>query len=117
VDSAATEATFTVAWPTPTSASRMVSRASPTVGHPAARSQGPAAASCLQLCPPHRGSGYVAFKLEEPLPGQCMWKSPPPKNHVRYTVGGFVRSPLRLLVDFGPTPIAAGSRSISPRRF
>lgn len=55
------------------------------------------------------GQGYVAFKLQEPMPGQWYVEvSTVGETHVRYTVGGFVRSPLRLIVSLRPTRVIAG---------
>ncbi|WP_256840721.1 S8 family serine peptidase [Ornithinimicrobium cryptoxanthini] len=46
------------------------------------------------------GAGYVSFALQEPEAGQWTVEvSTRRRQHTAYTVGGFVRSPLRLEVD------------------
>lgn len=55
------------------------------------------------------GQGYVVFKLQEPMPGQWYVEvTTVGETHVRYTVGGFVRSALRLIVSLRPTRVIAG---------
>ena len=49
------------------------------------------------------GSGYVIFEIQEPLPGQWFVEvTTSGDTHVRYTVGGFVRSPIRLVLTVTP---------------
>lgn len=49
------------------------------------------------------GPGYVAFRIEEPLPGQWWVEVATARSrHTPYAVGGFVRSPLRLDVTITP---------------
>lgn len=62
------------------------------------------------------GDGYVVFQMEEPLPGQWYVEVSAQREdvdderggHLRYTVGGFVTSPLRLLTFVGARRVAAG---------
>lgn len=56
------------------------------------------------------GSGYVAFKLQDPEPGQWFVEvSTAGDTHVRYTVGGFVKSPLRLVAEVRPRQFVVGA--------
>ena len=48
------------------------------------------------------GSGYVGFRVPDPLPGQWWVEiATGRRRHTRYTVGGFVRSPVRIDVGVG----------------
>ncbi|MDO5734844.1 MAG: S8 family serine peptidase [Propionibacteriaceae bacterium] len=56
----------------------------------------------------HAGDGYVSFAIDDPQPG--LWTVEVATNrdqHTPYTVGGFVRSPLRLRIDV-PTLLRVG---------
>jgi uncharacterized membrane protein YgcG len=49
------------------------------------------------------GTGYVAFRVEEPLPGQWWVEVRMASDaHTAYAVGGFVKSPIRLDVRLSP---------------
>jgi hypothetical protein len=55
------------------------------------------------------GEGYVIFKLQEPIPGQWFVEVKTHENtHVRYTVGGFVKSPLKLAASLFPKHAVRG---------
>lgn len=50
-----------------------------------------------------RGAGYVAFAIDDPLPGQWFVEVATARpDHTLYTVGGFVRSPIRIDVAIDP---------------
>jgi hypothetical protein len=100
VDSLATEATFAVGW------------ANPRLRYVASNPR-KATDISVRLRDPHGrllhahssyvrrtvGDNYVLFEMQEPLPGQ--WYAEVETggdSHTRYTVGAFVRSPLRLLL-------------------
>ncbi len=56
------------------------------------------------------GKGYVIFKIDKPLPG--LWYvevETAPRAHTRYTVGGFVDSPLKLILPAIPKVIPVNS--------
>jgi hypothetical protein len=56
------------------------------------------------------GRGYVIFKLDEPMPGRWHVEVATTRNdHTRYTVGGFVDSPLKLVLPAMPTVIGVNS--------
>lgn len=56
------------------------------------------------------GDGYVIFKLLEPMPGQWFIEvSTLGDTHVHYTVGGFVRSPIRIAIHLHPRHFASGT--------
>ena len=110
VDSLAAEATFSVAWPNPRI--RFVPRppkgsreVSVQLRDPNGRLLHPNASHVRRI----EGEGYVIFKLQEPMPGQWYVEVTTDRDtHMRYTVGGFVRSPLRLLVPIFPKRIVCG---------
>lgn len=104
VDSAATEATFTVAWAD--AALRYTNRDPKKANEVAIRLRDPRG----KLVHPDSsyvrrtvGQGYVVFEIQEPAPGRWFVEvSTARETHLRYTVGGFVRSPIRLLVTLRP---------------
>jgi subtilisin family serine protease len=109
VDALAETATITVAWADPTF--RFVAGKARKEGQVDIRLRDPSGrllhTSASQV---HRvvGNGYVVFKLHDPAPG--LWHvrvSTVSKRHLRYTVGGFCDSPLRLDVKISPR-LAAG---------
>jgi subtilisin family serine protease len=110
IDALATEATFTVAWAD--SKLRYVPGAPRRATDVGVRLRDPKG----KLLPSHDsalrrivGRGYVAFRLSEPMAGRWQVEvSTAGDTHVRYTVGGFVRSPIRLALGFKPR-IAAGT--------
>jgi subtilisin family serine protease len=111
VDALATEATFAVAWGDPTL--RYVRGAPRTTREISVRLRDPqgrllhAGDSYVRRIV---GDGYVVFKLREPMPGEWQVEVETARaEHTRYTVGGFVRSPLRLLVALRPVRIATGT--------
>lgn len=56
----------------------------------------------------HAGDGYVSFTIKDPQPG--LWTvevATDRQRHTPYTVGGFVRSPLKLQLDV-PTLVGVG---------
>lgn len=110
VDSLATEATFSISW----AAKNIIF----VPGNPAEKNE-----ISIRLRDPHGrllhsacsylhrtvGDGYVIFKLQDPAPGQWYIEVRTARStHVRYTVGGFVRSPLKLVVPLIPRQIVAG---------
>ena len=109
VDALAETATITVAWSDPTF--RYVARGARKEGEvdirlrdPSGRLLHPSASQVHRVV----GGGYVVFKLHDPAPG--LWHvrvSTASKRHLRYTVGGFCDSPLRLDVKISPK-LAAG---------
>lgn len=112
VDSLATEATFTVAWAD--TRLRYVSGDPKKANEVAIRLRDPRGQLVHANCSYVRrtvGQGYVVFKLQEPAAGQWFVEvTTAGETHLRYTVGGFVRSPLRLLVSLRPQQIIAGMR-------
>ena len=55
------------------------------------------------------GAGYMIFDIDAPLPGEWKVEVKTSENaHVRYTVGGFVRSPIRIEVKVEPQVVKAG---------
>ena len=57
-----------------------------------------------------QGAGYVAFTLDDPMPGQWYVEVETARpDHILYTVGGFVRSPIR--IDLAVSPRAPVRRS------
>jgi Mg-chelatase subunit ChlD len=55
------------------------------------------------------GVGYAIFAIQEPRPGAWFVEvRTAGETHVRYTVGGFVRSPIRMVVSVGPKVPTAG---------
>jgi subtilisin family serine protease len=110
VDALATEATFTVTWAETTlkfvpDDPQKANELSVRVRDPRGRLLDPNTSYVRRIV----GTGYVAFKIQEPLAGQWFIEvSTLGNTHVRYTAGGFVRSPLRLVVSLLPKVIAAG---------
>ena len=104
VDALATEATFTVAWADtrlnfvagdPKNSAEVSIR----LRDPRGRLLHPSDSYVRRIV----GEGYVAFNLQEPMPGQWYVEvTTAAETHIRYTVGGFVRSPLRLVVTLSP---------------
>ena len=69
------------------------------------------------------GPGYIAFRVEEPLPGQWWVEvATVRRQHTPYAVGGFVRSPVHLDVTITPrrplrnTPIEVRAEVTDGRR-
>jgi subtilisin family serine protease/Mg-chelatase subunit ChlD len=55
------------------------------------------------------GNGYVLFEMHEPAPGRWYVEvKTHRRTHVRYTVGGFVQSPIRLELSVPPNSVDAG---------
>ena len=110
VDAMATEATFTVAWAD--TRAKSVDRDPQEPYELSVRLRDPNGRLLHRNCSYVRrieGNGYVAFKLRDPIPGQwAVEVTTAGDTHVRYTVGGFVRSPLRLVVSIFPKQIVAG---------
>jgi subtilisin family serine protease len=110
VDTLATEATFTLAWAD--SKMRYVSGEPKKANEVAVRLRDPRGKLVHANCSYVRrtvGQGYVMFELQEPAAGQWFVEvTTAGETHLRYTVGGFVRSPLRLLVSIKPQQIIAG---------
>ncbi len=101
VDGCAQSVLFTVAWHDP--AVRFVPRAAKAQDEISVRLRTPGGRwlsySSTEFAR-NVGAGYVSFALQEPQAG--MWTVEVSTNraqHTPYTVGGFVRSPLRLEVD------------------
>jgi Mg-chelatase subunit ChlD len=110
VDALATEATFSIAWPD--------TRVRFVTDEPKGSHQ-----VRIQLRDPNNhllhantsylqrieGAGYVIFKLREPMPGQWYVEvTTDRRTHLRYTVGGFVRSALRLVLPVLPRRVVSG---------
>jgi len=110
VDAVAAEATFTVAWADTklrfvAGDPKKSNEVSIRLRDPRGRLLHPSDSYVRRIV----GQGYVAFKLQEPMPGQWYVEvTTVGETHVRYTVGGFVRSPLRLIVSLRPTRVIAG---------
>lgn len=110
VDALATEATFTVAWADPrlrfvAGDPRKANEVSVRLRDP----QGRRLHADSSLVRRTVGVGYVMFEVQEPLAGQWLVEvSTAEETHVRYTVGGFVRSPLRLMISQFPKVVVAG---------
>jgi hypothetical protein len=110
VDALATEATFTVAWAN--TDLRFVTHDPKKPNEVSARLRDPRGrllhfdSSYVRRTV---GVGYVVFELQEPMAGQWLVEMTTFGNtHVRYTVGGFVRSPLRLVVSLLTKVVVAG---------
>jgi subtilisin family serine protease len=55
------------------------------------------------------GKGYVIFKINDPMPGQWYVEvSTVLRTHTKYTVGGFVNSPIRMVTKLDTPKIATG---------
>lgn len=124
VDAAATEASFNVAWGDPnlhlvTSDPQSSREISVTLRDPLGRALHPSSTELRTIA----GDGYAVLKLSDPAPG--LWNvevATGEDAHVRYTVGAFVRSPIRL--DVSPirrgivagTPLTIGARVWDGRR-
>ena len=110
VDCGATELTLTVAWAD--QSLKFVGGTARKQNEVGIRLRDPSG----HLVHPHasyvrrvEGRGYVVFEVREPRPGQWFVEvSTAGSTHVRYTVGGFVDSPLRLVVSVRPTQVVAG---------
>lgn len=100
VDALATAATFTVAWADTklrfvAGDPKKANEVSIKLRDPRGRLVHPSDSYVRRIV----GQGYVVFKIQEPTPGQWFVEvATLGDTHVRYTVGGFVRSPLRLMV-------------------
>ncbi|GEM_PF-986667 len=111
VDAQATEATFTVAWAEPrlryvTGDPRKTNEISIRLRDPRGRLVHANDGYVRRLI----GQGYVAFRLNDPMPGQWHVEvATARRTHTRYTVGGFVRSPLRLVIASRPLRVLAGA--------
>ncbi|MDP8957255.1 MAG: S8 family serine peptidase [Actinomycetota bacterium] len=111
VDCGATTATFTVAWADPKLT--FVPREPRRRNELGIRLRDPGG----RLLHPHSsyvrridGKGYVVFQVQEPRPGQWFVEVATARaEHVRYTVGGFVRSSLRLVVSLRPAQVVPGA--------
>ncbi len=110
VDSVATEVTFSVAWAdtklrfVPGDAKK-ADEVSVRLRTPRGRILHPNTSDLRRI----EGKGYVIFKLQEPPPGQWFVEvSTVGNTHVRYTVGGFVRSRLRLFATHSRKQVVAG---------
>jgi subtilisin family serine protease len=109
VDGCAESALFTVAWHD--TSLRYVPRDPKGAGEIAVRLRSPGGrwlprSATEFLC--NAGDGYVSFTIPEPQPG--LWTvevATDRQRHTPYTVGGFVRSPLRLQLDV-PTVVHVG---------
>ena len=56
------------------------------------------------------GEGYVVFKIDDPMPGRWYVEvQTSGRGHTRYTVGGFVDSPLKLVLPATPRVIQINS--------
>lgn len=110
VDALASEATFTVAWAD--SKLRFVPGDAKKANELSIRLRDPRGRQLHPQCSYVRqtsGVGYVLFELQEPTPGQWFVEvSTVGDTHIRYTVGAFVRSPLRLAVTLAPKAVLAG---------
>jgi len=110
VDALATEATFTVAWADTnltfvSGDPKKANEVSIRLRDPRGRLLHPDTSYIRRTV----GAGYVLFELQEPTPGQWFVEVTTfDTTHVRYTVGGFVRSPLRLVVSLLPRVAVAG---------
>lgn len=109
VDGCAESALFTVAWHD--RSLRYVSQEPKGPGEIAVRLRSPGgrwlSRSATEFLR-HAGDGYVSFTINDPQPG--LWTvevSTDRRQHTPYTVGGFVRSPLRLQIDV-PTLLRVG---------
>lgn len=110
VDATASEATFTVSWADttlgyvprePVSSSEIHVR----LRDPKGRAIHPHDSYVRKIV----GMGYVAFKMQEPMPGNWQVEVMTARTeHTRYTVGGFVRSPVRLSLPSWPRPVGLG---------
>jgi hypothetical protein len=104
VDACATELTLTVAWAD--ASLQYVPDTARKVNEIAIRLRDPHG----RLLHPHDsyvrrtvGAGYVVFEMHEPMAGEWFVEvSTARVAHTRYTVGGFVRSPIRLVLSAAP---------------
>ena len=111
VDACATELTLTVAWAD--TSLRYVPDAPHKANEIAIRLRDPHG----RLLHPHDsyvrrtvGAGYVVFEMQEPMAGEWFVEvSTARAAHTRYTVGGFVRSPVRMVLSAAPLHLTAGS--------
>jgi hypothetical protein len=104
VDKCATEFTLTVAWADP--ALQFVADIPRAATDIVIRLRDPKG----RLLHPHDsyirrvvGTGYAVFEIQEPMPGEWYVEvNTAPAVHTRYTVGGFVRSPIQLTMAVNP---------------
>lgn len=105
VDALATEATFTVAWANPklrfvVGEPRRANDLSIKLRDPRGQLLHPSDSYVRRMV----GAGHVAFKIGSPMPGKWYVEvATAGDTHVRYTVGGFVKSPLHLSVSLRPS--------------
>jgi hypothetical protein len=110
VDATASEVTFAVAWANSrlkfvADDPRKANEISVRLRDPRGRLLHPNASHMRRVV----GEGYVVFELQEPLSGKWYVEvATASDTHTRYTVGGFVRSRLRLMVTVSPKQIIAG---------
>ncbi len=111
IEADATEATFLVDWPLPSLAwsprePKKASDINVRLRMPNGKLLHPFDPSVRRL----EGTGYVAFRVEEPLPGQWWVEvSTVRAAHTLYSVGVFVRSPIRLDASISPRRPLRGS--------
>lgn len=110
VDTLATEVTFSVAWANTklrfvSGDPKKANEVSVRLRTPRGRILHPSSGDLRRI----EGNGYVIFKLQEPLPGQWFVEvATAGDTHVRYTVGGFVKSRLRLVVTIPRKQVVVG---------
>jgi hypothetical protein len=110
VDRLATEVTFCVAWNEPNlhfaaDEARQQDEICIRLRDPRGRLLHPNAGFVRRTV----GAGYVLFEIQEPLPGRWYIEASTVRStHTRYTVGGFVRSPLRLMIELPFQRLIAG---------
>lgn len=110
VDALATEATFSVAWAdtdikfVPRDPKK-VNEVSVRLLDPHGRRLHPSSSYLSRVV----GEGYIIYKLHDPTPGQWYVEvETAADTHFRFTVGGFVCSPLKLKIPYLSMQIAAG---------
>ena len=110
VDSLTTEVTFSVAWADTKlqyvpGDPRKANEVNVRLRTPRGRLVHPNASDVRRIV----GRGYVIFKIQEPQSGQWFVEvSTAGDTHVRYTVGGFVKSRLRLITTLPRKQFLAG---------
>ena len=111
VERSATQATFLANWADP--ALGWVPRAPQNAQEVSVRLRAPNGKLVSASEPTVRrlpGAGYVGFKLDDPLPGQWWVEVETARpGPTPYTVGGFVRSPVRIDVAIDPLKPLRGS--------
>lgn len=111
VDALASEATFSVAWADTkrrfvAGDPKKADEVSVRLRDPRGRLLHPSDSYVRRIV----GKGYVIFKLQEPMPGQWYVEvSTVNETHLRYTVGGFVRSQLKLAVSLRASRVTTNS--------